>query len=306
MPQRGAVTIETLHDGDLLGWSWLVPPYRTVFDARAIGPVARCAFDGRCLRGKCEADPSLGYDAAQALRRRDRRAPPGHPAPAAGRLRQRRSLTRPPAADGPGQLAGRAPDAARPRDTWTLDLEPRTRARCPLRAGAVRDALRLRRRRGADLGQRRPDRPGPLVHTIRAVGAVTARSAQLRPGHDVGVRGPFGTAWPVAEAEGRDVVIVAGGIGLAPLRPVVLPPARATASATAGSWSSTAARAPAELLYPGRARALARALRRRRSRSPSDARRAGLARTRRRGDEADPAAPTSIRRARSPWSAGPR
>ena len=62
VPQRGAVTIETLHDGDLVGWSWLVSPHRTVFDARAAGTVHTVAFDGRCLRGKCEADPALGYD----------------------------------------------------------------------------------------------------------------------------------------------------------------------------------------------------------------------------------------------------
>ena len=62
VPQRGALTIETLHDGDLVGWSWLVSPHRTVFDARAAGTVHTVAFDGRCLRGKCEADPALGYD----------------------------------------------------------------------------------------------------------------------------------------------------------------------------------------------------------------------------------------------------
>ena len=61
VPGRGAITIETLHDGELLGWSWLVPPYRTAFDARAIGTVHLIAFDGACLRGKCDADPALGY-----------------------------------------------------------------------------------------------------------------------------------------------------------------------------------------------------------------------------------------------------
>jgi CRP-like cAMP-binding protein len=61
VPQRGAVTIETLHGGDVLGWSWLFPPYRTMFDARALGVVRTIAFDGACLRGKCEEDPKLGY-----------------------------------------------------------------------------------------------------------------------------------------------------------------------------------------------------------------------------------------------------
>jgi NAD(P)H-flavin reductase len=66
-----------------------------------------------------------------------------------------------------------------------------------------------------------PNRPETLVHTIRAVGSVTAALCGLEPGHQVGVRGPFGTGWPVAEAEGCDVVLVAGGIGLAPLRPLI-------------------------------------------------------------------------------------
>jgi NAD(P)H-flavin reductase len=62
---------------------------------------------------------------------------------------------------------------------------------------------------------------GAVVHTVRAVGAVTRAICAARPGEVVGLRGPFGTTWPLAEAEGCDVVVVAGGIGLAPLRPVV-------------------------------------------------------------------------------------
>jgi NAD(P)H-flavin reductase len=57
-----------------------------------------------------------------------------------------------------------------------------------------------------------------LIHTIRAVGPVTEAMWKLKSGDTLGVRGPFGTAWPVEEAAGSDVVIVAGGIGLAPLR----------------------------------------------------------------------------------------
>lgn len=63
--------------------------------------------------------------------------------------------------------------------------------------------------------------PSPLTHTLRAVGAVTRGLCGLKPGDAVGVRGPFGNSWPMAEAEGHDVVLVAGGIGLAPLRPAV-------------------------------------------------------------------------------------
>ena len=58
-----------------------------------------------------------------------------------------------------------------------------------------------------------------VVHTVRAVGAVTRAMRQLKRDDRIGVRGPFGSAWPVSEAAGRDVVIVTGGIGLAPLRP---------------------------------------------------------------------------------------
>lgn len=60
-----------------------------------------------------------------------------------------------------------------------------------------------------------------FVHTIRNVGAVSGAIAKLEPGATIGVRGPFGTGWPVKEAEGSDIVIVAGGLGLAPLRPAI-------------------------------------------------------------------------------------
>jgi NAD(P)H-flavin reductase len=60
-----------------------------------------------------------------------------------------------------------------------------------------------------------------IVHTVRAVGAVSGALTRLRRDAVVGVRGPYGSGWPVAEAEGSDVVIVAGGLGLAPLRPAI-------------------------------------------------------------------------------------
>jgi len=65
-PGRGALVIETLHQGDVAGWSWLFEPYRWELDARAREPVAVVAFDGLCLRGKCEIDHELGY---QLMRR---------------------------------------------------------------------------------------------------------------------------------------------------------------------------------------------------------------------------------------------
>jgi len=60
-----------------------------------------------------------------------------------------------------------------------------------------------------------------IVHTIRNVGAVTAALNALQPGDTVGVRGPFGTPWPMGLAAGKDLVVVAGGIGLAPVRPAI-------------------------------------------------------------------------------------
>lgn len=62
VPQRGALVIETLHEHDLVGWSWLVPPYRTHFDVRSVGTTHTIAFDGACLRGKCDGDAVLGYE----------------------------------------------------------------------------------------------------------------------------------------------------------------------------------------------------------------------------------------------------
>jgi anaerobic sulfite reductase subunit B len=66
-----------------------------------------------------------------------------------------------------------------------------------------------------------PRHEGVLMHTIRAVGATSRALCSLQPGSVVGVRGPFGVGWDVPSAEGSDVLIVGGGIGLAPLRPAV-------------------------------------------------------------------------------------
>jgi CRP/FNR family cyclic AMP-dependent transcriptional regulator len=61
-PNRGAVIIQTLGEGDLLGWSWLIEPYRWRFEARAVELTRAIALDGACLRGKCEEDHELGYE----------------------------------------------------------------------------------------------------------------------------------------------------------------------------------------------------------------------------------------------------
>jgi NAD(P)H-flavin reductase len=91
-------------------------------------------------------------------------------------------------------------------------------------------------------------RQGRLAHTIRAVGMVTDELCRLRRGASVGVRGPFGTGWPLEDARGRDVLVVAGGVGLAPLRLALLELQQ--------RWSDYGriallygARTPADLLY---------------------------------------------------------
>ena len=66
-----------------------------------------------------------------------------------------------------------------------------------------------------------PEKGGPLIHTVRAVGSVSQAISRLKPGDAIGLRGPFGTAWPVRESTGNDVLVIAGGLGLAPLRPAI-------------------------------------------------------------------------------------
>ena len=62
IPHKGNITIQTVDKGDILGWSWLFPPYKWRFTAVAYEPVRAIALDGACLRGKCEEDHQLGYE----------------------------------------------------------------------------------------------------------------------------------------------------------------------------------------------------------------------------------------------------
>ncbi|HET7504764.1 MAG TPA: FAD/NAD(P)-binding protein [Kofleriaceae bacterium] len=93
-----------------------------------------------------------------------------------------------------------------------------------------------------------PAAPDRLTHTIRAVGTVTRVMARLGEGDVMGVRGPYGSAWPIAELRGRDVLVIAGGLGLAPLRPAIL-----HLLAHRGEFGRVTilygARTPADLLY---------------------------------------------------------
>jgi NAD(P)H-flavin reductase len=107
-------------------------------------------------------------------------------------------------------------------DNWTLVLEPVSEAIEPIAPGQftmlyVFGVGEVPISTSGDL-----EREGDvLVHTIRAVGAVTKALCASDPGDVVGVRGPFGNTWPIAEAHGRDLVVVGGGVGLPPLRPIV-------------------------------------------------------------------------------------
>ena len=65
MPGRGRLTVETVHPGHLVGASWMLPPYRWRFDARAVGDVRATGVDAACLRNKCDAEPRLGYQVMQ-------------------------------------------------------------------------------------------------------------------------------------------------------------------------------------------------------------------------------------------------
>lgn len=61
VPGGGDHLIDTVDEGEVLGWSWLVPPYHWLFDARAVDEVSAIAMDALCLRTKCDEDPALGY-----------------------------------------------------------------------------------------------------------------------------------------------------------------------------------------------------------------------------------------------------
>jgi NAD(P)H-flavin reductase len=94
-----------------------------------------------------------------------------------------------------------------------------------------------------------PAEPALLAHTVRSVGNVTQALSRIREGTVVGVRGPYGNPWPVDRAAGHDVLIVAGGIGLAPLRPAIYELAR-NRSQYGRIQILIGARVPEDLLYP--------------------------------------------------------
>ena len=104
-------------------------------------------------------------------------------------------------------------------DTWTLTLEPLVGA--PISPGPGQFTMVYAFGVGEIPISVSGSHDGLLVHTVRAVGAVSAAICNAKQGAVLGVRGPFGTTWPVQDAVGHDVLVIAGGVGLAPLRTAV-------------------------------------------------------------------------------------
>src|SRR5512132_199374 len=133
-------------------------------------------------------------------------------------------------------------------DTWTIELEPVAGDAIDpdpgqfamLTAYGVGEVPISLSGRGAD---------GSLIHTIRDVGAVTAELCRIPRGGTIGVRGPFGTTWPLQDARGADVVVLAGGLGLAPLRPAV-EGLLAERDSFGRLFLLYGSRTPGDLLYP--------------------------------------------------------
>jgi NAD(P)H-flavin reductase len=146
----------------------------------------------------------------------------------------------------PFRVAGREQDTA---DTWTLTLEPVEGDAPAVAPGQFMMVYAFGIGEVPISVSGPPNRPGPVVLTVRAVGAVTSAVCASEPGAVLGLRGPFGNSWPVDAAAGGDVCVVAGGIGLAPLRPVIL-----RALERRGDFGTVSvlygARTPRDLLYP--------------------------------------------------------
>ena len=105
--------------------------------------------------------------------------------------------------------------------TWTLEIEAEGGELPSFAAGQFNMLTAFGIGEAAISMSGDPHSRGPLVHTVRAVGPVSSALAKLRSGDTLGLRGPFGVGWPMQEARQRDVIIVAGGLGLAPLRPAI-------------------------------------------------------------------------------------
>ena len=140
----------------------------------------------------------------------------------------------------PFRVVTREQDTA---DTWTIALEPLSGEVPSVAPGQFMMVYAF------GIGEVPISVSGlPLVLTVRSVGAVTRAVCASGPGRVLGLRGPFGNSWPIGEAVGEDVVVIGGGIGLAPLRPVVLR-VLADRDRYGAATLLYGARTPADLLY---------------------------------------------------------
>jgi NAD(P)H-flavin reductase len=107
-------------------------------------------------------------------------------------------------------------------DTWTLELKPPDSSGLPFAPGQFTMISAGGSGEVPISISGDPGDPGILVHTVRSVGLATEALCAAQPGEILSVRGPYGAPWPVDDLDGADVVVMAGGIGLAPLRPALL------------------------------------------------------------------------------------
>jgi NAD(P)H-flavin reductase len=133
-------------------------------------------------------------------------------------------------------------------DTWTIDIQPAGTRLPPFAPGQFAMLYAFGAGEAPISVSGYEPSSGRVIHTIRAAGAVTTGLCAAAPGQQIGARGPFGSGWPLVEVEGADIVIVAGGLGLPPLRPVIehvlaAPERYGRLSLLYG------ARSPSELLY---------------------------------------------------------
>ena len=190
VPQRGGLIVETIDDGDLLGWSWLVaslpgPPRRPGADGNA-----RHLLRRRLPARQVRAGPGARLRADAALRAGDRRPSAGDPLPAPRRLRAGRVRA------GPMLPTAYRVTAKRQElgDTWTLELRAADGDGVgDFGAGSVHRCST----RSAQARCRSPSATSTemerCVHTVRAVGAATRAICAAEPGEQLGVRGPFGS-----------------------------------------------------------------------------------------------------------------
>ncbi|MGO8723048.1 MAG: cyclic nucleotide-binding domain-containing protein [Acidimicrobiales bacterium] len=241
-PGRPPLVIETLGPGTEIGWSWLFPPYRWQFDARATEPVEAIAVDAICLRGKVDADPALGYELTKkfaavmlsrlqaarlrlsVLHRGGRMGRVSEARRQLDRLRTIEPVVEPEAAPTsafvpePYRVVAKHEEA---EDVYTISLEPAGQQTRAFRVGQFNMLTAFGVGEAAISVSSAPGTPGRVEHTVRDVGTVTHALCSSPLGSVIGVRGPFGTDWGIEDLAGQDVVIIAGGIGLAPLRGAV-------------------------------------------------------------------------------------